>query len=220
MGLAELIAGFRQEADDVAEPHLFEDSHVIRWLNDAQNEACERAKLLFDTSSALCEIPIVAGTRIYDIDERVIDCESAIIRGQRQAMRRVSRVDALKRSNIEVPTSYAVEFHGGASKLYLGSVPNANGFIDLSLWRRPMAAMQLTPSVVNPEIRSSAHRSLIYWALHMAFSTRDVDAQAAGKAAEYLKRFTDAFGRQIDWNVRRKQARHTPPVTNPALGDY
>ena len=51
MTLEELIASFREDATDKVGPYLWEDETVTRWLNEAQDEAAVRARLLLDDST-------------------------------------------------------------------------------------------------------------------------------------------------------------------------
>lgn len=50
MTLEELIAQFRTDADDTARPYLWGDDDLIRWFNEAVNEACRRSHLLVDSN--------------------------------------------------------------------------------------------------------------------------------------------------------------------------
>jgi len=79
MTLAELIAAFRTDADDlVANPYLWSDAELTRWANEAEQEAALRAKLLFDASTmAVCQIAVLAGTTSYALHAKVHDVEHA-----------------------------------------------------------------------------------------------------------------------------------------------
>ena len=46
MTLEELIASFREDSNDELEPYLWGDEAVTRWLNEAQDEAAVRGRLL------------------------------------------------------------------------------------------------------------------------------------------------------------------------------
>ena len=51
MTLAELIAAFRLESDDRVTPYLWSDAEIAGYLAEAENEACIRARLLFDETT-------------------------------------------------------------------------------------------------------------------------------------------------------------------------
>ena len=62
MTLEELIASFREDSTDKLEPYLWEDETVTRWLNEAQDEAAVRGRLLLDDSTpAVTQIAVTAG---------------------------------------------------------------------------------------------------------------------------------------------------------------
>ena len=46
MTLEDMIRRFRVAARDTVEPFLFPTEDVTDWLNEAQNEACIRARLI------------------------------------------------------------------------------------------------------------------------------------------------------------------------------
>ena len=77
MTLAELIAALRTDADDlVANPYLWSDAELTRWANEAEQEAALRAKLLFDASTtAVCQIAVLAGTTSYALHAKVQDAK-------------------------------------------------------------------------------------------------------------------------------------------------
>ena len=78
MTLLDLLAQFRSDAKDTVATYLFGDLEVIGWLGEAEEEACIRARLLFDdATAALCEIAVTAGTREYAIDPRITEIVTA-----------------------------------------------------------------------------------------------------------------------------------------------
>ena len=73
MNLGALIALFRQEADDQAVPYLWSDAEATDYANDAQNEACRRARLIVDsTTAAVCQIAVAANNPVLTLDPRVL----------------------------------------------------------------------------------------------------------------------------------------------------
>src|SRR6266404_4709307 len=74
MQLIDLITLFRTEAGDETEPFLWSPDEVIEFANDAQDEACRRARLLVDSSTAgICSIAVTAaGLGVVTLDPRVV----------------------------------------------------------------------------------------------------------------------------------------------------
>lgn len=80
MTLTDLIATFRRDVKDTVTPYIWRDLDVIAWLNEAEDEACIRARLLFDrTTSAYCDIAVLAGTTEYALDEHVTEVVAATL---------------------------------------------------------------------------------------------------------------------------------------------
>ena len=72
MTLGELIASFREDATDKVETYLWEDEAVTRWLNEAQDEAAVRGRLLLDDSTpAVTTIAVNAGQASYQLHAKV-----------------------------------------------------------------------------------------------------------------------------------------------------
>jgi hypothetical protein len=73
-----LIDQFRRDARDLVEPYLCDTKDVVAWLNEAETEACIRARLLFDDVTAeICEIAVVAADRELPTDPRITEIVDA-----------------------------------------------------------------------------------------------------------------------------------------------
>ena len=74
MTLEELICACRTDRlDDTVETYHWSKAELTRFLNDAQDEACRRARLLTDSSTPeICRIAVIAGTALYTLDPRII----------------------------------------------------------------------------------------------------------------------------------------------------
>jgi len=85
----EMIAHLRESVlDDAAEPYLWKDLELLRYLNYAEVQACRRAHLIIDGSTAsdngtaatagtlgqkpLCMLPIVANVGTYNLSPKVL----------------------------------------------------------------------------------------------------------------------------------------------------
>jgi hypothetical protein len=73
-----LIDQFRRDARDLVEPYLCDTKDVVAWLNEAETEACIRARLLFDDeTTAICELAVVADDRDLSTDPRITEIVAA-----------------------------------------------------------------------------------------------------------------------------------------------
>ena len=72
MTLEDLIYRFRVLSLDNVTPPFWADEDVIDWLNEAQNEACIRARLIReDELEAVCTIALTPGTHTYALNPLV-----------------------------------------------------------------------------------------------------------------------------------------------------
>ena len=75
-----LIAEFRDLSQDVNEPYLWDDTFVLGKLNEAEREAADRARLLFDDSTeAVEDIAVTAGMAKYATSHLILDIERAFL---------------------------------------------------------------------------------------------------------------------------------------------
>src|SRR5574340_1076952 len=74
MKLAGLIREYRREADDNAIPPFVADADLMDFANEAEEEACRRAQLLRDsTTAAVCTVVVTAGDPVITLHASIID---------------------------------------------------------------------------------------------------------------------------------------------------
>ena len=205
MTLASLRALFRAKASDTVTPYLWADSEVNAYLNAAQNEAAERASLIYDDSSAAASIATVIGTKRYTIAADVIRLDYAEItepqNTEAQPLAIADRREIGPRALFVIP---------GTNNIELNFTPAVVGTIHLGMYRMPAAAMSLDTDV--PEIAARHHEKMVDWALRLAYLEPDADTFDQGKADRHEAEFIANFGMRLDANVKRKQRerrRHT-----------
>lgn len=230
MNLQALISTFRQLAGDRAFPPLFSDEQVTEWLNEAEREAAERAKLLHErTRTDIVRVPLVVGQREYDLNPVFIDTDGDTMYVQRttdsqrtRAVMRQTQADIewviANRANLTGwPDGFFIYSDGQgatARRLVLDRKPaEAGGYFWLSGYRYPLSPM--TASDDEPEIHQRHHMHLIDWVLFRAFNTRDLEGSSEARSAKHLGMFTDHFGGKSDANVQRKRYRHRASVVRP-----
>lgn len=80
MTITEIFADARAKLNDQYVPYKWADSELIDYLNEAEREACRRANLIVDKSTAAyCRIELVAGTAVYSLDTKVLKVRNAYI---------------------------------------------------------------------------------------------------------------------------------------------
>lgn len=216
----ELVAQFRSDCDDRvgtanAGDYLFERNEIVGWLNEAQDEAADRALLLHEVSNAaICTIAVTAGTAVYALDERVISITRAAFTATGSTdecilvQRDVIEMDRLRR-NWRTTSEEPRDFIHDTNTLRLGCLPATNGSIALECYRLPLTLIE-DSATSSPEIHRQHHRPLVHWALFRAYSRPDSEAFDPGRADKELKRFERVFGLKVDARLRRDNNANRP----------
>lgn len=200
MILGELRSLFRLRAVDTVAPYLWQDAEIDAYLADAENEAAERASLIYDDTSAATMIAVVAGTTRYALDPSILRIDFAVLDATRP-LAILDRRETSQRGLYLIPDSTSLE---------LNFDPQADGTLQLGVYRLPLNPMSLESD--SPEIHQKYHAKLIDWALHLGYLKPDADAFDQTKAERHEAKFISSFGQSVDANVKRKQRerrRHT-----------
>lgn len=215
MTLEDLIAAYRDESADRAEPPFCSDERLTRFANEGQVEACRRAFLLADSTSAMCSVAYAANDATISLDPLILEVRAASIGTEDLRPRTAEemgctwpnwRTDTLR----NVPQFLIRGLDTG--KLHLYPRPAAVGTIQLEVYRLPLQPM--ANDADEPEIRPEWHQGLVDWMLYRAYSRRDADQLDPTLAAEALQRFEAEFGKRT--GARNEQWSRTGNVSNPA----
>jgi hypothetical protein len=199
MNLNELIIAAQNQADEVIDKPdlLWSLSEWTEYANDAENEACIRANLILDQTSALAVITIVSGTAIYSIHEKILLIKRAKLSSGTEPLVKTSRrvLDATY-PNWEVESGTVRSWlPDSTNNIRLYKSPTANTTLNLMISRLPLEPMLLADKLtVSPEIDVQYHLGLTDWMMHRAYSKQDSETLDKGKAKEHLLRFTKRFG--------------------------
>ena len=206
MTLEDLIRRFRLRATDVAEPHLFADQDVIDWLNDAEEQACVRGRLISeDELEAVCSIPLTPGTHTYALNPLVYEIISLWIKpasGRKRPATLRSRewLDHHLPEWRESTRPAEIAIQDDTTVRIVGAV-EAGDTLELECYRLPRRPM--AHDTDKPEIHRAHHQHLIDWALHRAFSVPDAETFDPNRAALADQAFTRYFGPLPDSDMRR-----------------
>lgn len=212
MTLRELIDIFRREVDDDVEPYLWTEEELIEYANDAEAEACRRARLLIDASTeAICQIAVVADTASYALDPRVIFVRRAKLAGSALPLARASvrdMDDAAPGWDTHTGTVRAYLSDVDTGRLRLYRTPTVDGVLHLIVVRLPLTEMVSLDD--SPEIHVRYQRSLRHWMHYRAYSKKDAETKDDKLAAEGMALFEQEFGKKSsaideEW-IAREQA--------------
>lgn len=201
MKLAELRDLFWRDAQDLAEPHLFDGDDVDAWLNEAEAEAATRASLLHEADNAdVCEIAVTADTAAYRLNPVILRVTRAtfVPDGSIGCDTRTRQLRIVDREELDrtVPDwrerneLRAVIVQDAA--LRLGCAAGPAGLIRLEAYRLPIARMEGEED--EPEIAGAHHRQLVHWALSRGYGRPDNDLFDPKRAADEEARFERYFG--------------------------
>jgi hypothetical protein len=80
MTTLELISALRNMLDDENGPYKWQDSAFIRWLNEAEDQACRRAYLLIDNrTSAVCVFSVSVSVASYALHATILQIKRLTI---------------------------------------------------------------------------------------------------------------------------------------------
>lgn len=229
----ELIAHLRESVlDDTKLPYLWLDTELIRLLNYAEVQACRRAHLIVDATTALdsgtaatastagqrplCSIPIIANQAVYELSPKVLQVK----RVQLQSMAyeipcspvRYPELNEIIPDWFGTAGTVSSSGSGGYPDRFLNEpgntitfikAPSANDTAFLIVVRIPLVSFDCETS---PEIDEKYHIDLCDWAAHLAFLKPDSDTTNANLAKFYEDRFTAKFGPLPDaYSVRMRK---------------
>lgn len=198
MTLAELIAAARNRAFDNSTPPLWSDAEWTSFANDAEREACRRARLIVDsTSCEIVEIRLRANGKTYDQDQRILFIRRAKLSGTSRPLGRASYKDLDRcapdwEDETGEPRAYVTDMDTNKFRPY--PTPTEAGVVKMTVVRLPLEDMVDTDD--EPEIRPHLHESLLFWMLYRAYSKQDAETKDDGKASANLALFENEFGKK------------------------
>lgn len=217
MTLTELLAEFRTAVDDLVAPYLWSDVDVSGYLADAESEACIRARLIVDETTADVAVVLIGTDAWVDLAPSVIEVSRAWLASNPDNPLRQCPPDELDRihpgweSQTGTPTQYYV--CGRRLRLIPQPTAASGDTLHLRLFRTPL--VPLSTSSIHPEIPEQHHRRLLDWAFHMAFSRRDVDQFDPRRADLHRQIFENWFGPRPSGSAIRKQMEKRWPIAKP-----
>lgn len=194
MDFSEIESSVRTTLDDNSTTDkLWSQGDILEYARDAENEACERADLLIDNTSALTDISVTTSTATYGIASTVISVMSAkMTLGSEPLMETSEKVLDLSvsgwRTATGTPRSYVKT---PTNKIILYPKPIVADTVNLTVSRFPNTPMTVLGS---PEVDSRYHQGLILWMLYRAYLKNDSETLNTDKASDYKKAFEKYFG--------------------------
>jgi hypothetical protein len=209
MTLGDLISGFRNLAFDLKTPYLFPDALLAIYANEAQVEACLRARLIIDSTTVaagyptasdtalpICQYSVTAGMASIALDPRVIFVRRVKIASKELPIPKIRREDldmaapGWEDAEPSDVVTYMTNYQHGA--IFFHTAFPADDTLRLTVVREPLYPID---SDTEPEIAPRYQMKLIDWMLYRALTNRDVEEKYDPEgAAQHLARFEAVFG--------------------------
>lgn len=227
MTLAQFIAQFRKDRDDAAAPYLWSTVEIRTYLNEALNEACERALLIEDSTSAqCCLITLINGQDTYTLDPSVIKVKRVSYDGLKIAETSVEKLDhddLAWETRSGAPRQYVLT---NQSSIRITPAPTTATIataptLGLTVYRTPLITIDedtddetdLSTLVLIPKIY---HMRLLPWMYRLALQKTDSQTIDMDDSDRQEKIFTANFGERPDANMHTKRRDKRRPIVRCA----
>lgn len=206
--LSDTFEGWEDASDiEKDDQFLWTDKALLRYINEAQKQACNRTDFLYDDESF--SITLVAGNPSYAIDPKITFIEQINIDGDR-CVTHMSK-EEFQRDYPDWRTSSGIGgddasyiVRGRKLRIYpIPDVLDAGVVLNLDTYRLPLET--ITSLNDELEIPEEFHRDLIWWVLSEAYLKQDAEGYDPKKAADYLAMFNSIFGMPVSSEVRLNQ---------------
>lgn len=211
MTLADLIESYRIAAFDLVEPFLAPDEEVRLYLNEAQDEAAIRGRLLRATAErdpSMCAIQLAAGEShatlhpaLYELSYQGWRDDGATRRAP-MMLRTREWMDRNIHGWRDMPADTPKYLVIDGDALDLAPAPAKAGSLLLEGFRLPAKQMELSDD--EPSIPAIHHRHLVQWALARILSAPDHDLFDPNRAAIAEGEFSRYFGLRPDSDLRHE----------------
>lgn len=194
MDFSQIETSIRRTLDDNSVgDKLWSQAEILEYAQDAENEACERADLLVDSTSNLTNISINTSTGTYGLAVTITGIVSAKLEdGTEPLMETSERVLDLTvpswRTATGTPRSY---IKTPTNSIIVYPVPVTTDTVQMTVSRFPNTPMAVGGS---PEVDARYHAGLLEWILHRAYMKNDSETLNVDKANDHAKKFEAFFG--------------------------
>ena len=218
MQVKDFIRNFRTATGDEKDPPFWADEVIVGYLNEAVQEACERAKLIEERlNPQICSVQVVPGEATCALHASIFEIKRVTLQGRPLHETSTERLD-MTQPGWELrkgrPCWFLFEQANGVQspRLRLVPTPVEVETIALTVFRGALKPIDPCDLNARPELHERFHLRLVDWMLHRAYLQQDAEIFNETKAATSLGQFEHAFGERPDANVQRKQRDHRPKV--------
>lgn len=200
---AELERVFRLRFFDKVADYFVKQDDFYLYLNEAQDEAAERADLLFDKKS----VTLAVGQTIYKPSDIITVITSAYVGNNRLFITdrvELDRLDPDWRNAASGDIRYLIHYD---KQIELTPAPSQETTLQLEYFRLPKDPVT---SDSEPEIHRANHVDLLDWVLYRAYNVPDPDTFNPQRAEQFLAKFTLRFGQRPSATLKKRQYSNVP----------
>lgn len=218
MNVGQFIEAFRTERIDRNSPPFWSDEEIVGYLNDAVQQANERAWLTEDwTTPSVCEVELEQGVSTYRLHPSVLHVKEASLDGhtlcETSFEELASRWPGWRKATAAPRQFVFIPARGNVPpSLQLVATPNESGTLHLGVYRGALRELGVNDSHAEPDLPRRFHRPLLDWVYRCAMLKQDAEVLNVTGAAEHEALFERSFGMRPDANVQRKHQDKRPPV--------
>lgn len=211
MTLEDFIAEFRRVRQDEQSGYLWSDEEITSYVNEAINEACERALLIEDrTTETVCTISLTVGESSYPLHDSIIKVKRVTLDGTvlpETSIEKMDELDTFWENRSGTPTRYMLDGNMG---IRFDRMPTVAEYASMTVYRTPLEPLAAATDV--PEIKSLYHLRLMPWVYRCALLKQDSEVFDQSEAEKQEATFIRNFGERPDANVQRKRRDRRPPI--------
>lgn len=201
---ATFIKRFREETVDEAQPYLWSDALILRYLDEVQTDFCRRTEGIEDSVSSVCSVAVPAGTAVVRLNPKIRKVRAARLAGYAWPLD-ITSVEEARQNNATasgVPRTLVLGLGGG--KALLAPTPATSVVLHLDVFRLPLTSIEAPGD--ETEVDDMHASTLMYGALFRAYSRPDVETMDRTKAEYFRQLFADECTR-----AAREQGRARKP---------
>ena len=202
MNSTALLALFRADVRDEAEPYLWSDAEIFSYMDDAQKMFCRMQGGIADATSAITQLAVTAGTEFSSLSPLILK-----LRAARDA--NTGRdIELLNYEDIQFGRSGVVCDYGVLSGYKLDStpgevralvegmepnkirwvrIPSQDITVKILVYRMPLQS--ITGANQSLEIDEHHHLHLLHWMKHLAHQKQDAETYDRGRAEQFRTEF-------------------------------
>jgi hypothetical protein len=206
MTSSDLLALFRSEIADTAEPYLWSDEDVFGYMDDAQTMFCRKTDGILDASTdAVTKIAVVPGSDRIALHQKIKRIRAITREDTGRGIDIINRDDMVLRKwyfdgTVGIVKALVIGVEAHKARVFPVSSETVN--LRLEVQRLPLITITSDGDQAF-EIDDEHHRHLLHWMKSLAYMKQDSETFNRTKAEEFETKALAYFA-QVKEEERRK----------------